>query len=103
MLDALARRRRRLLGLLARGDVAPRADHLDGLALLVADQALLVVDPAIAAVLLEEAVLDGVAAVLEQLAGLRPRPRRDRPGCTRLRQKSGLSRYSLRLVAEPVA
>ena len=51
------------LRLLARGDVAPRADHLDRLAVLVADQVLLVVHPAVAAVLLEKPVLDRVAAL----------------------------------------
>ena len=81
------------LGLVAGGDVAPGADHLDRLAVLVADQVLLVVDPAIGAVLAPEPVLDRVATLLEQLHGGARRPARS-SGCTRLRQKSGFSRYS---------
>ena len=62
MLDAQPGRRDRLLGRLALGDVAPRADDLLRLAAPVPDEALLVADPAIAAVLLQEAVLERVLA-----------------------------------------
>ena len=55
---------------LRRGHVAPRADHLDWLAVLVANQVLLVIHPAIAAVLLPKPVLDRVAAFLVQMDGL---------------------------------
>src|SRR5215831_16700517 len=63
VLNALARRRRGLLRALPFADVAPGADDLGGLAVLVADQALLVRDPAVDAVLLAKAVLDRVAAL----------------------------------------
>src|SRR5581483_3061151 len=56
-----------LLGTLAVGHVAPRAHDLEGLAALVADEMLLVADPAILAVLLAEAVFRGVLALLEDL------------------------------------
>ena len=71
MLDPVARGRRLRLDPLALADVAPRADHLGGLALGIADQALLVVDPAPAAVALEEPVFDGMASGGEQVGGFR--------------------------------
>src|SRR5262249_5765924 len=54
----------------ARGDIDPGSDHVDRLAFTVADQAPLVADPTVAAVLLEEPILDRVPAMLEQLAEL---------------------------------
>ena len=59
------------LGRLAGVDIAPRADHLDRVAVTVADEMLLVADPDIGAVLLAEAVLGQVLAVFEQLDLLR--------------------------------
>src|SRR6266581_2960519 len=44
--------------LLARRDIVPGADHLDWITLRVAQQLQLVADPAIAAILLAEAVFD---------------------------------------------
>ena len=52
----------RKLGLLALGDVAPQLDDLERFAAPVADQTLLVPDPAIVAILVAEPVLDDVAA-----------------------------------------
>ena len=77
-LARLKRRARRLLeldlgrlkgklGSLARVDVAPRSDHLDGPARRVADQVLLVAYPAIGAILAAEAVLGEMLAVAKQL------------------------------------
>jgi hypothetical protein len=55
-----------LLGLLARRDVAPGAYDLGGLAVIAAQQILLVADPDIVAVLPAEPVFGGVTAFLEQ-------------------------------------
>src|SRR4029079_14372336 len=63
----LARLQGGLLGRLARGDLAPGTDHLHRLTVVVADQVLLIAHPAIGAVLLTEAILGDMAAVLEQL------------------------------------
>ncbi len=65
--EARPRRVLGLLGLLARGDIAPGADDLDRLAVVAAQQILLVADPDVIAVALAEAVLGGVSALLEQL------------------------------------
>ena len=54
----------------ALSDVAPRANHLDHLTVLVPDQLLSVIHPAVGAVLLEKSVLDRVGTFLEQLASL---------------------------------
>ncbi len=67
-------RLRRLEGLLCRlasVDIAPRANHLDGVPSLVADEMLLVADPAIRAILLAEAIFRQVLAGPEQLDLLR--------------------------------
>src|SRR5262245_36948926 len=64
-----------LLGRLALGDVAPGADHLVRFAALVTDEAQLVADPAIVAVLLQEPVLESVMAGREELAELALDPR----------------------------
>lgn len=66
--EARPRRALGLLGLLARGDIAPRSDDLGGFAIVAALEILLVADPDIFAVLLAEAVLRGMAPSLEQLA-----------------------------------
>ena len=63
----LARLQGGLLGRLARGDLAPGANHFHRLTVMVADQMLLIAHPAIGAVLLAEAILGDMAAVLEQL------------------------------------
>ena len=55
----------RRLGLLALGDVGPRADDLDGLALGVAHHVLPVVHPEIGAVLAADAILDRSLVALE--------------------------------------
>src|SRR5690606_28237351 len=56
----------RLADLLSRRDVVPGPDHLDGVAGGRPHQLKVVADPAVAAVLLAEAVLDREAAVLEE-------------------------------------
>jgi hypothetical protein len=53
-------------GGLARADVAPRAHHLRQRALLVTDEMLVVVHPAIGAVFAPEAIFDRVVALFEQ-------------------------------------
>ncbi len=58
------------LGGFARAYVAPRADDLGWLALIVTDEMLVVIHPAIGAVLAPEAVFDGVVAALEQTVHL---------------------------------
>src|SRR5262245_5840383 len=63
-LDLCARLRDGLFSGLARRDVAPRADDLGRLTALVVDEAQLVADPTVSAVLLEKAVLDVVAACI---------------------------------------
>src|SRR5262249_60558473 len=68
--QACIRRGALLLRLLSCGDVDPGSDHVDRLAFTVADQAPLVADPTVAAILLEEPILDRVPAMLEQLAEL---------------------------------
>src|SRR5215204_5431703 len=67
VLDAVPGRRRCFFGSLAVSNIAPRADHLDWVTILVPDQALFVVYPAVGAVLLEKAVLDRVHPALEKL------------------------------------
>src|SRR6266478_4966170 len=69
MFYAIPGLRRRCFRSLALAYVAPRADHFGGLTLFVPDQSLRVVHPAVGAVLLEESVLDRVAALPEQLDG----------------------------------
>ncbi|ODR95033.1 hypothetical protein AUC70_04615 [Methyloceanibacter stevinii] len=54
------------LGALARTDVAPGADYFARRSLCVVDQVLLVVHPAIGAVLVTEAVFDGQIPRLEE-------------------------------------
>ena len=63
----LALGERLLLGGLARGDLAPGADHFQGIAVPVAHEVLLVADPAIDAVLLAEAIFGEVPPLLEEL------------------------------------
>src|SRR5262249_5900148 len=70
VLDAIAGRSGFFFRSLALGDVAPRADHFDRLAVFIPNQALLVAHPTVGAVLPEKSVLDRVAAFLEQLDGL---------------------------------
>src|SRR5882672_2278786 len=70
VLDAIPSRRHCFLRSLAFGDVAPRANHLDRLTLPVPDQSLFVVYPVVAAVLLEESVLDRVRTFLVQVSRL---------------------------------
>src|SRR3990172_7005137 len=54
VLDALSGRRRRFFRSLALADVAPRADHLNRVAVPIPNQVLFVGHPAVGAVLLEE-------------------------------------------------
>src|SRR5262249_35425727 len=75
VLEALPCRFEGRFGSLARRDVAPRANHLGRLVALVIDEAQIIANPAVIAVLFEEPVLDGVAAFLEQGTDLRLRPR----------------------------
>ena len=81
------------LRLLGCRDVAPRADHLDRFAVPVPDQVLLVDHPAVAAVLLEEPVLDRVPALLERWTDAASTLARSSE-CTQRHQNSGFSRYS---------
>src|SRR6476646_6198932 len=67
MVNAIPSGRRCLFHSLALGDIAPRANHLRWLTLLIPNQSLRIVHPAVIAVLLEKPVLDRVAAFLEQL------------------------------------
>ena len=60
------RRSFRLLCRLARGDVAPRSDDLQWLAVDASDKTLLVVHPAIGAILAAKAILHRVDPVLEE-------------------------------------
>ena len=64
--EAVLRGDQGLAELLARRDVVPRADHLDRIARRIAQQLQFVADPAIAAILLAEAVFDAEVALLEQ-------------------------------------
>src|SRR5690349_1830020 len=94
-------RRDGLFGSLAVGDVAPRADDLVRLAALVMDQAQFVADPAIVAVLLQEPVLEGVVALLEQLPELALHP----PEIIRVHTVApevGAVEIIARLVAQPL-
>ena len=54
-----------LLCLFALCDVAPRTNHFNRLAFLVADQLLCIVDPAIRAIFLEKTIFDRITPVLE--------------------------------------
>ena len=102
MFNAFLGCRRCFFGSLAVGDIAPRADHLGRLAVLVTYQLLRIVHPAVAAVLLEKPVLDRVATFLEQLDGLGL----DRGEVIRMHATApeiGVFQILTRLVAEPVA
>lgn len=59
-----------LFRLLAGRDVAPGADDLDGSAVFVADEMLLVADPAVGAVLPAKAVFESVGPVSEKSRNL---------------------------------
>src|SRR5215475_7816151 len=101
MLDALVGFGRGGLGLLALADVAPGADDLGRLAVPVADQTLLVDDPAIATGLPEEPIFDGVAARLEQTGGFRL-DLGEIVGMHRAPPEIGILQILRRFVAEPV-
>src|SRR5690349_7919423 len=58
------------LSRLARGNVAPRADDFGGLARLVADEVLIVVHPAIGAILAAEAIFDRLPVSLKEGSNL---------------------------------
>src|SRR5262245_48264495 len=60
-----ARRRFLLFGVLQLADVAPRTDHLQRFAAFIADEMLLVLDPAIGVILPSKAVFQCIAAGLE--------------------------------------
>src|SRR5262249_53926030 len=70
VLDARAGLRHCCLRSLSIGDIAPRANHLDRLALFVPDESLFVVYPAVAVILLEKPILDRVGTFLEQVKRL---------------------------------
>src|SRR5262245_37057697 len=75
----LSRSRRVRFGLLGRFagvDIAPRTNHLDGLAVSVSHEVLLVVHPAIRAVLAPDAIFAGVPALGEEAAHFRFNPRK---------------------------
>ena len=84
-----------LAQLLAGRDVAPGPHHLERFAGRVTDEVQIVADPAVAAVLLAEAVFVGEMADLDQPIEL-AEDARTVVGWMRLCQKSGLSRYSSR-------
>src|SRR5262249_14232597 len=67
VLDARPGRGHFRLCSLALSDVAPRANHLHRLPFFVPNESLLVVDPAVAAVLLAELILDRMRTFLEQV------------------------------------
>src|SRR6478736_1783146 len=69
VLDASANRRYFGFGSFPLAYVAPRANHLDRLAILVSDELLLIVDPTIASVFLEKPIFHRVRAPLEQAIG----------------------------------
>ena len=89
------------LRLVARGHVAPGAHDLHRLAIPVAHQMLLVVHPAVGAVVPEEPVLDRVAALLKQQGGLGLHGR-DVVGMHAAPPEVRVLQILLRLVAEPV-
>src|ERR1700741_4930987 len=66
MHKTILRRNQGFAQMSTRRDVAPRADHLDSIASLVAYQLQLIADPAIVAVFLAEAILVGDMPLLEQ-------------------------------------
>src|SRR5262249_6039508 len=66
-LRALPGRRGGPFGALALTDVAPGSNDLGRLTIIVTDQPLCVIHPAIASVLAKEAIFDRVAALLKQL------------------------------------
>ncbi len=73
--ESLPRVRFGLLGRFAGVDIAPRTHHLEGLAVGVSHEGLLVVHPAIRAVLAPEAVFAGVPPFGEEAAHFRLDPR----------------------------
>ena len=89
-----------LLSLLPRGDVAPRADDLERVSLLVADHMLLVADPAIGAVLLPEAVFGGVLAVARKVWSARLSMPARSSGCTPLPPEVRVLQVFVAAVAE---
>src|SRR5215470_2803535 len=70
VLDALTCRRHCRLCLLTLSDIAPRPNDFDRLTIFVANQALLIVNPARAAILLEKSVFYCVVTLFEQLRRL---------------------------------
>src|SRR5262245_60755148 len=66
MYQPLLRGDERLAELLARRDIAPCTDHLDRFAPCIPDHLQFVADPAIAAVLLTEAIFAAEAVLLEE-------------------------------------
>src|SRR5436190_1203712 len=94
-------RRHGFLGSLAVLDVAPRADDLVRLAALGIDQAQLVADPAIVAVLLQEPVFEAMMTLLEQITEFAFDPRQV-VGMDAAAPEVGAVEIVARLVAQPV-
>src|SRR5262249_4325971 len=69
--DTIVGCRRCFFCLFATVDVAPRTNRFNRLALLITDQALLIVHPAVSTVLFEKAIFDRVMPVLVKVAGFR--------------------------------
>src|SRR5215472_15418928 len=69
VLDTIASCRRCFFCLFATGNVAPRTNHFNRVALLITDQALFIVDPTVGFVLFKEAIFDRVTTVLVEIAG----------------------------------
>ena len=95
MHEAVLRGDEGLAELLSRGDVAPGADDLDRIAVRVAHHLQFVADPAIAAVLLAEAVFAAEPLFLEQ-ARIGPQDARAVGGMDAILPEIGLLRYSSR-------
>src|SRR5262245_36274197 len=101
MADAVLRRDERLADLLAGADVVPGADHLRRRAMRIAEHLHLVVDPAIAAVLLAEAVLVVQATLIEEARKLLEDPR-PVVGVQTVEPEIGTPEIVLALVAEEI-
>src|SRR5215467_5234829 len=68
VLDPIVSCRRCFFCLFATGNVAPRTNYFDRLALLITDQALFIVDPTVGSVLFEKAIFDRVTTALVEMA-----------------------------------
>src|SRR6516225_4179946 len=70
VLDTIIGCRRYCFCLFATGNVAPRTNHFNRVALLITGQLLCIVDPTVGAILFEKAIFGRVTAVLVEIAGV---------------------------------